>query len=219
MKPKTFFAVSAIQNVTLFPNQVEKLEVTLNSGTSTALYLQFFDAWIQPVNGAVPVKSWPAGDTGYKEFKAAELDLGNGLWVGLSSTAATYTAAGGTLDILSVEFVQAEPVPGGTVSTGSATANLYTPVSGVPGRLLNLQADGSGLGAAATLMFFNKQTPANGDTPFYQVPLPVAVKTLNFGDGLRSLPQSNYLTVCVSSTVGTLTLGTAIPFNAKYTTV
>ncbi len=123
MIPKTYYAVTG-QQVATHPIGVLKFEATLNSGATAGLYVQLHNRSVTPADGQVPLKTWPAEETGYKEFKVGELRCTDGLYVCLSSTAATKTLAVGAsdkLDVLMVETYHPEE-PTGTVVVGNETS-------------------------------------------------------------------------------------------------
>lgn len=220
MKPLPYFAVAS-QQVTTHRAALLKLEATLNSGASASLFLQVHDSNTAPSAGAVPVKSWPAAECGFKEFELGELRVNAGLFIGLSTTAATYTAAvGGSdkLDILNVELVDAE-VPSGTSNAGDLTTNrqslqVWAEAAG-PKRLLRVEVDNTG-GAAHYLMLFAKDAPANGDKPIDQFTIPANANLTGasaFGFGVNgrdvysvdSNGEHKGCTLVLSDTAGTLT--------------
>lgn len=88
--------------------------------TVTNFYLQVYDSPYAPAIGAVPKKSWPASQVGYKEFSAGELELANGCWVGLSTTENTYTAQATTFGTVQIEFTQPD-LPASVTTTTTLT--------------------------------------------------------------------------------------------------
>jgi len=157
MKPLSYFAVAS-QQVATHPVKLLKLEATLNASATEGLFLQLHDSNATPANAAVPIKSWPAAECGFKEFEMGELVFAAGMFLALSTTAGTYTQAGGgsdLVDILNVELINAEE-PTGTTIVGDKTTlvnNLEVwadgagpkkliaaTVTGFPGRYLQLFA-------------------------------------------------------------------------------
>lgn len=188
MKPLLYNAIGA-QQVATHSVAVMKLEVTLNASATAGLFLQLFDTAAAAVNGDVPVKTWPASECGYKEFKNGELSLAKGLYVALSTTAATLTLAEGLndlMDILLVELTIAEAPSGTTVAgslTGPAVADLqvWAEAAG-PKRLMRIEADNT-LGDDRYLMLFAKDAPTDGDAPIMQWALDAgAVRTVANGN-------------------------------------
>jgi hypothetical protein len=224
MKPLTYFSVAA-QQVATHPVEVDKLEVTLNAAATAGLYLQIHDTNQTPAEGAVPLRSWLAAECAYKEFKRAALTLNVGLYICLSSTAATKTlAVGGSdlMDILEVELLNPEEPTGttyvGDTSTGVTSRQIWSEAAGATRkRLYSLEVDGTGLSAAAYIMLFAKDSPANGDKPVFTWPLAdnqvrTGANALRFGrqgiDVSAADTDGTYhygCTVAISSTPGTLT--------------
>lgn len=231
MKTLPYFAVAS-QQVTTHRTKVEKLEATLNAGAASNLYLQVFDTNVAPAAGVVPLKSWPAGETGWKDFKNGELVLNAGLFVALSTTAATYTAVTGgsnILDILQIEIGDAE-VPTGTsfagdLTTPTASLQVWSAASG-PKKLIAVEVDNTGNGVQY-LMLFSKDTVSAGDKPIDQFTIKAAeVKTaaakLDFGVNGRDMTsyssnaQQNGCTLVLSSTTGVYTAGSNGKIRAEY---
>lgn len=243
MKPVSYFAVTG-QQVATHPVKVIKLEATLNASATAGLYLLVHDSIVTPAEGAAPLKSWPAIECGYKEFELGELVLNAGLYVCLSTTAATKTlATGGSdkCDILNIELTDPEQ-PTGTSTAGDLTTACKgllvwadgsphaTPNSAKgPHRLLRVEVDNSG-GAASYLMLFAGDSPANGDKPIDQFKLAAATNYLGgsaftfgkIGRDVFSQDSSGVnhdgCTLKVSSTAGTLTLisGNDVKLKAEY---
>lgn len=222
MKPNTYFSVAAYQLMTHRVN-VLKLEATMNASATPGLFLQLHDAVQSPSDGAVPIKSWPASECGYKEFKNGELQLSAGLYVCLSTTAATKTAAGGgsdLIDILSIELTDPETPSGtstvGTISgAGVSELEVWADADG-PKKLIRVEVDNTA-GAARYLMIFAGDSPTDGDAPIDQFTIAAgAVKTgvnaLFFGESGRAVfskdssgVEHDGCTLKLSSTTGTLT--------------
>lgn len=225
MKPLSYFAVTA-QQVATHPVEAIKLEVTINANATAGLFLQIHDANATPAEAAVPLKVWPAAECGYKEFKRGELGLAVGLYICLSTTAGTKTlAVGGNdkMDILEVELQKPEE-PTGTTYVGDLSSNvtglqIWTEASGaaVRKKLISLEVDGTGLNAAAFIMFFAVDNPAEGTVPLMTLPLAdnqkrTGANALKFGNAGRDMASADAngtyhygCTVVVSSTTGTLT--------------
>jgi len=235
MKPSSYFAVTT-QQVATHPVGVLKLEATLNAAATAGLFLQLHDSNAAAAASAVPLKSWPAAECGYKEFKMGELQLANGLFVALSTTAATYTAAGGgsdKLDILAIELTDPEAPSGVTVAgdkTSAVTGLQVWAESAGPNRLLNVEVGILLLAADSFLQIFGQDSPAEGATPILSLPIksgePFAPKKFTFGEMGReiySYSSTNVLqdgcTLKVSSTAKTLTTitgGSTVTLRAEY---
>ena len=228
MKTLPYFAIAA-QVVATHPVAVLKLEVTLNSSATAGLYCQVHDAIAAPANGAVPLKSWPAGECAFKEFEMGHLQLTQGLYICLSTTAATKTlAAGGSdlMDALNVELSDPE-IPTGTTLVGDLTTpvaglQVWTEAAGATARkaLIALEVDGTNLTTAQQyVQIFAQDTVATGDKPIIMFPIAVGgvltgANALRFGIGGRDIysrdsdtPFTARLgcTVKISSTKSTFT--------------
>lgn len=122
MYPTTKFNVASVQ-VSLLPISVLKIEGYFKGSTADR-WLQVFDSCTTPAASAVPLREWPAAMTTefYKEFKNGEMRLGEGLFVGLSTTEGTWTASEDTMDIT----VETDKQPHDTtvVIVGDKTTNV-----------------------------------------------------------------------------------------------
>jgi len=191
MKALPYFAVAA-QLVAKQPVGILKLESTLNSSASDALYVQIHDTIAVPAEGAVPIKSWPAGECQYKEFEHHELRLALGCYICLSSTLATKTlATGGSniFDTLQIELNDPE-VPSNTTVVGDLTTavaglQVWSEAAGASARkfLTGLEVDGTNLTTATQfIQIFATDTVTTGDTAMMSFPITIGqVRTLNNG--------------------------------------
>ena len=242
MTPKISFQVQAAQ-VTTHANEILKLEWRAgDSAAASGLFLQLWDTETGPgAANAVLKKAYPMiggagagpGAYDYKEFKPGEgeMEFSMGVWVGVSTTEATYTAATGNdkFAMVSVELRRAEQ-PTGTTYVGDFTTavgllQVWSQATGAANRqkLVSLEVDGTNLNAADKwLMVFAKDNPATGDVPLLirsLVPGTVytGVNALRFGQHGTDVLQNEsgtYVygcTVAISSTAGSYTaaLGTA----------
>jgi hypothetical protein len=225
MKPLPYFAVAS-QQVAKHAVMVLKLEATYTNAT-TGLFLQIHDGNSTPAAGAVPKKSWPVEECGYKEFKVGELDLFLGCFVGLSSTAATYTASAVTLDVLQIELSDPERLAGLTTLVGDLTTpvtglQVWTEAAGVTRKaLVALEVDGTNLTGVPGqfIQVFATDTVNTGDAPLVSIPIATGqvltlTNGLHFGDQGREVfsidsasPFTKRLgcTVKISSTGSTYT--------------
>ena len=122
MNPVSYFGDTGKQ-VTEHPVGLVKLEATANASANSAYFVQIHDSAVVPAEGVAPLKSWPIAEVGYKEFKRGELRLSKGLYVCISSTAATKTLAVGVndkFDVLSLELFDPDK-PTGTSFSGDET--------------------------------------------------------------------------------------------------
>lgn len=233
MKPLSYFAVES-QQVATHPVKLLKLEATLNASATAGLFLQLHDSNTPPAEGALPVKTWPAAECGFKEFELGELVFSAGLYVCLSTTGATKTLAVGAsdkCDILNVELVDPE-VPTGTSNAGtlgSGTQELQVWADGAgPKKLLRVEINNIGNGVNY-LMIFAKDSPANGDIPLDVITIPTGVNwtgknALYFGQNGRDVfckssagVNQNGCTLTLSSTPNFKTLtAQAAPILAEY---
>lgn len=222
MIPVSFFNINA-QQATTHKTSLMKLEATLDAAIAAGLYLLLFDSNVAPANGAVPLKAWPAAECGYKEFEEGELVFASGLYVALSTTYATYTAAGGgnLIDILNLEYVNPE-LPAGTQLASAnnvKTLQVWADASG-PKKLFRVEADNTG-GALRYLMLFAYDNPQNGDKPIDQFTLKankayLGAGALQFGVNGRDVYSQDSTgaphagcTLMISDTPTTLTLAAA----------
>lgn len=222
MKPLNYYAVTgqvAAQHLV----ELKKLEVTLNANVTAGLFLQVHNSAVVPAEGAVPIKVWPAAETGYKEFKRGELTLALGCYICLSSTAGTKTLALGAndkCDILEVEFndpeVQADSSYAGDLTTPVTSLVVWNDAAG-PKNLRVLEVDGTNLTTVCYLQFFPADNPVNGNVPVKQLTIAAgAVRTgaaaYRFGEEGVSLVAGNAsgnhkgCTIAISTTPGLLTL-------------
>ena len=225
MKPLPYFSINNWQ-ITTHRAALLKLEATLNANANATLYLQIHDTIIAPAAGAVPLKSWPAAECGFKEFELGELRVNAGLFIGLSSTSATYTAAAGAndkCDILNIELIDPETPTGtgtyGDLSNNRQSLQVWPDLAG-PKKLLQVEVDNTGNGLKY-LMLFAYDTPQNGDKPIDQFTIKAGeVKTgsaaLSFGSSGRSVfskdsagVEHDGCTLVMSDTTGTLTQSSA----------
>lgn len=141
----------------------------------------------------------------------------------LSSTAGTYTAAGGgsdKCDILNVELVDPEQPTGtssaGDLTTGVTGRTIWTDATG-PKRLIALEVDGTALTATSYIQLFAVDSPSNGDKPIDQFKIAAGgvltdAAALRFGAvgrdvySVDSNGAHDGCTVKISSTAGYLTL-------------
>lgn len=228
MKSVPYFAVTS-QQITTHHSAIVKLEGTLKSTATTGLFCQIHDSATVPANGAVPLKSWPADEIGYKEFKRGELQLANGLYICLSSTAATKTLATGgndKYDILEVELYDPEFPTGtaiaGDLTTGVTHLDVWAENAG-PKKLLKLTVISDS--DDAWIMIFGRAFAniVSGTTKpiFSQKILSTTTKVLDFGDFGRDVLQQlvlvNYVGCCVaiSTTAGVFTVVPSADFKIK----
>lgn len=100
---------------------IMKLEANSTVDLSS-YFIQIHDSPIAVAAGTVPLKSWPAAECGYKEFKAGELCLSKGCFIAVSSTDLTYTAQASNITGLQVEFAQPD-LPAGIITVTAAAVN------------------------------------------------------------------------------------------------
>lgn len=186
MKQLPYYAVTA-QQVATHPVKLLKLEATLNASATAGLFLQLHDSNTTPADGQAPLKCWPAAECGFKEFEMGELVFSSGLYLCLSTTAATKTlATGGSdlIDILNVELIDPE-APTGTSIAGDRTttvAALTVWADGAgPKKLMAIEFWGTGY-----LMLFAK-SPSNGDIPLATFTPAIGWNYWNFGANGRDV--------------------------------
>lgn len=199
MTPLKAFAVSG-NLFTTHPVRVMKLEVTMNSGAAAGDYVQIHDSNVVPADNAVPVKSWPATETGYKEFEHGELVITSGLYVCVSSTAGTKTLSADTMDICQVELTYPEFPTGtsyaGGVATPAAAIQVWLNAAG-PKRIISIELDASNQASPTWLMVFATDGVNVGDTPVATFPIKagavmLGAAALKFGnDGFSPFSMKN----------------------------
>ena len=217
MKTLPYYAVAS-QQVATHPVKLLKLEATLNASAAT-LFLQLHDSNTTPAAGAAPLKSWPAGECGFKEFEVDELVFNAGLFLALSTAAATYvqaTGASNILDILNVELVDSENPTGTTIIGDDITPlsqlQVWASAAG-PKKLISLASRNVVLNANFFVLLFAKDSPIAGDVPIDSFKLiNGSPLKLNFGKDGRSIfsidstGEKKGCTVAISTTAATLTL-------------
>lgn len=244
MTPITAFQVLSKQ-VTTHPNEILKLEWRGgDSALATGLFIQLWDTNTGPVAGVMPAdavlqKAYPMiggagtgpGAYDYKEFKPGEgeMEFKLGVWVGVSTTEATYTAAAGNnlLAMVSVELRRLEAPAGvstvGDFATAESSLIIWSQATGLANRqkLVKLEIDGTNLGAGDKwlMIFAQDAPPTTGQTPMLvRIITPGAkytgVNALTFGihgaDILQAVNGVYYYgcSVAFSSTANTWTAPT-----------
>lgn len=213
------------------PVSIIKLEWRGSSTAAAAgLYIQVHNSAVAPTAGDVPLRSFqlfPDAE-GYKDFKNGELECPVGCFVGVSTAEASWTAAAGNdkYASLGVELDKPQLPAAAALSTAGDLTSAVTGLSvwdeatgaATPKQLVSLEVDGTNLAAAAYIMLFAKDAPANGDTPVFVKPIALAQtftkatgKALEFGPNGRSVESFDTALrqgcrVRISSTAKTLTL-------------
>jgi hypothetical protein len=98
MIPNTSFAVSSVQ-VSQLPIQCNQIEGYFKGGALQ--WLQVHNSCIAPATGAVPLWEMPVNPSAQfqQTLQVDQMNLTEGLFVGLSSTEGTYTASASTMDL------------------------------------------------------------------------------------------------------------------------
>jgi hypothetical protein len=183
MNPLIYFSVASKQ-VAKNPISILKIEVTQAAGITDGLFFQVHDSIVVPAEGSFPVKSWPAAECAFKDFKIGELNLTLGCYVCLSTTAATKTLAVGGSDLMSILQVEVSTSERPSSSATSIIGDLVTPVStlqiwsqavGLSARqsLLSIELSRSGGNAEAWMMVFASDTVSAGDKPVESFHIPL----------------------------------------------
>jgi hypothetical protein len=121
MYSNSSFDVS-LQQTSRLPIGCLKIEGYLKGATDR--WLQVHDSCITPAANAVPIREWPVYSTSefYKEFKNGELQLKEGLFVGLSTAEGAYTASTDKMDVV----VETDQAPLSVTATGDKTTGVNT---------------------------------------------------------------------------------------------
>ena len=215
-----YYAVTG-QQVTTIKARIDKLEVTLNANATAGLFFQVHDTYTTAAEGAVPLRSWPAGECIYKEFKRELITCANGVYICLSSTAGTKTlAVGGNdkIDILQVELETSEMYASKTLVGDLTTnqSNLAVWTANGEGRKLFLFLITQLVAADYYVMLFG-DVAADGSTPIMSWAMPTAKTSLlcDFGrEGRQVIGTSDKCYIYVSSTQGVLTASTGCAIRA-----
>lgn len=193
MIPLSYFGVSSKQ-VASHPVDAWKIEGTFVG--NTASWIQVHDTQLAPAGGSVPLKSVyvAVGSTTPQPFKldfiGSELTLKNGLFVGVSSTEGTYTAAALNMD-LEVELKLPERPAINNVFGDLTTAVNYLQVwSEANGARFLCKVDvtsNDGTDPALYLLLFakNQANISVGDKPIWHSPqldVDGTQDTFQFGD-------------------------------------
>lgn len=222
MIPLPFFNVAS-QLVVKHGGAINKLECSLNPSATEGLFLLLFDSSVAVEDGVVPIKAWPAAECGYKTFEIEELGFGQGLYVALSTTAATLTQAAGGNDkmaILNIELYGPDLPSGTTIAGDEDQSNPVTSllawafVAG-PKKLMQIVANdiGNNLAADRYLQIWPINSPSEGAAnPVFQAVVKKGQRNeYNFGvDGIDpTQTRANIVcTACnivISETSGSLT--------------
>lgn len=195
MIPNQYFGVSFAQ-VSLFPISCVQIEGLLLSATNN-LYLQVFDSCVTPANNAVPIYQLPlnANAQFQETMQVSNLNLGDGLYVGISSTAGTYTPSVATMNIiLWTDYPPTSANVVGVYTVGVDGLIVYADPNPTK-RLYKLVT----LSISATqanpnyLLLFGYSNPMNGAVPIaaFEVTSSLVVSHLSFGvaGGLAPIQQ------------------------------
>lgn len=224
MKVITDFDVAAKQFTTHgSPYQLYKLEAKLNSSAVNTVFVQIHDSQTTPAEGAVPIKSWPAvaDQEIYKEFKRAELNIVNGLYVCVSTTEATKTLGTGNnkFSMVSAEITETEETVtvAGDLTTGVDYLEAWNNAAG-PHNLRKVQVSFGATGGAKYALLFAKDIANinDGDIPILVIGSgDNETKSFNFGKaGRRVFSQTAFVdkvgcSICISTTANVLTVTSA----------
>lgn len=199
MIPKTYFDVAG-QIVATHPVSVIKLECRAHGSLGAGCFWQVHDFAPEtnlavPAEASVPIKSWPAyaGVLDYKEFKAGELNLANGLYLCISTTEATKTLGTGNnkFAMLQVELVGRDLWESATAAeAANATSLQVWAEAATPRKLIRFKAKNKDL-SARWLMLFAADSPSVGDVPVAVWPIGTLNSTIEGRFGSGRAVQSN----------------------------
>lgn len=210
------FNKSAGASILAYGCNLTNMDGTLLTGTAP-LYFQIHDKATAPVLNDVPIKSYEITSSG--PFPLASvfqtmgtIPLANGLAVGISSTANTYTAATATYSVFGeveegtqdIDSITGLSIVGDTITH---VDNLLILNTADAGRLFKVTAEAT-TASARWLQLHQSNNPQNGDVPLITVPLSnTAFVTRYFGkSGFRQPSGSNRaIYFQCSSTAATLT--------------
>lgn len=151
--------------------------VNLSAYVSAANWLQLFDSATSPAGGTVPLKSINVAAAGMIQnllYSIGPVRTINGLWMAMSSTEATYTAAATSFDVWG-ELEEWEYPRDGVLTKGpsgvQSTYQIWSEATG-PKVLKRLTVVELG-GVQSYIMIFAIDNPAANNIPDYP-PIPIA---------------------------------------------
>jgi len=232
MELRTFvlYAKTAAQSVYPYPCTLVDFDGNLTSGVAGS-YLQFHDKATAATAGNVPIKSFYIPSAGPTPLASIFQALGPvefklGLSIGISSTAATYTAQTATFDIfgeIEASSQLTDDISGLSLITNAADNTLVFYTASATKRVFSLTIT-NGEGATVYPMLFSPQGLANnGNSPFRQLTPPIAdgaTRTYYFGLEGLTFPSIVTAQVTLSTTPIILTGSGALAstFSAKVKT-